>query len=207
MNYTVEHLFSIPLFKTNYGKISSKEKKVADKYINNLQENSCNYTSLERHILDKDFPELRKFIEQSIVSYVEEIIIGEEYDQDKLSFPITQSWLNLTQPGGTHHSHCHRNSVLSGVFYFQVNEEVDGITFRNNIPEKTIALEPTKYNRYNSPQWRVLVKEGHLLMFPSHLYHSVDVVMTPIPRISLSFNVYPRGTIGHPLDLTELTIN
>ena len=207
MSYEVESLFSIPLFKTNYGKISSKEKKVADKYINNLQENSCNYTSLERHILDKDFPELRKFIEQSIVSYVEEIIIGEEYDQDKLSFPITQSWLNLSQPGGTHHSHCHRNSVLSGVFYFQVNPEVDGITFRNLIPEQTIAIEPTKFNHYNSATWRVMVEEGDLLLFPSHLYHYVDTVITPLPRLSLSFNAFPRGTLGDARALTELIIN
>ena len=207
MSYEVESLFSIPLFKTNYGKISPEERRTVDKYVMDLQQNTFNYTSNERYILDKDFPELRKFIDQSIVSYVEEVIYGEEYDREKISFDITQSWINLTQPGGNHHIHCHRNSVFSGVFYIQVNEEVDGITFRNNIPEQTIALEPTKYNRYNSPQWRVLVKEGDLLMFPSHLYHSVDVVMTPIPRISLSFNVFPRGTIGGYLDLTELTIN
>ena len=48
MNYTVEHLFSIPLFKTNYGKISREEKREIDKLIMDLQENSCNYTSNER---------------------------------------------------------------------------------------------------------------------------------------------------------------
>ena len=150
MSYEVESLFSIPLFKTNYGKISREEKGEIDKLIIDLQENSCNYTSNERHILDKNLSELRKFIEQSIVSYVEEVIIGDEYDQDKLSFPITQSWINLTQPGGSHHSHCHRNSVLSGVFYIQTNPEVDGITFRNLIPEQTIAIEPKKYPYINT---------------------------------------------------------
>ena len=207
MSYTVENLFSIPLFKTNYGKISREEKGEIDKLIIDLQENSCNYTSNERHILDKNLSELRKFIEQSIVSYVEEVIIGDEYDQDKLSFPITQSWINLTQPGGSHHSHCHRNSVLSGVFYIQTNPKVDGITFRNLIPEQTIAIEPKKYNHYNSATWRVMVEEGDLLLFPSHLYHYVDTVITPMPRLSLSFNAFPRGTLGHSQDLTELIIN
>ena len=207
MSYEVESLFSIPLFKTNYGKISPEERRTVDKYVMDLQQNTFNYTSNERYILDKDFPELRKFIDQSIVSYVEEVIYGEEYDREKISFDITQSWINLTQPGGSHHSHCHRNSVLSGVFYIQTNPEVDGITFRNLIPEQTIAIEPKKFNHYNSATWRVMVEEGDLLLFPSHLYHYVDTVITPMPRLSLSFNAFPRGTLGHSRDLTELIIN
>ena len=31
MSYTIENLFSIPLFKTNYGNLSEEEKKTFDK--------------------------------------------------------------------------------------------------------------------------------------------------------------------------------
>ena len=207
MSYTIENLFSIPLFKTNYGNLSEEEKKTFDKYLIDVHENTSNYTSSERYILDKEFPNIRKFIEKSIVSYVEDVIIGDEYDQDKLAFNITQSWLNLTQPGQQHHKHLHNNSVISGVFYLQVNPNTDGITFFNSIPQQSIYIDVKKYNHYNSGSWRVLVKEGDLLLFPSQIYHNVEPVIPPVPRISLSFNVFPRGTIGGYLDLTELTIN
>ena len=204
--HSIENLFSVPLFKTNYGTISDDERQVVDRYLIDVYQNTNNYSSVESYILDKELPKLRKFIEESIVTYVENIIIGNEYDQDKLSFNITQSWLNLSAPGQSHHKHMHQNSVISGVFYFNTNLN-DGITFRNPIPAQTIEIPPKSYNHYNSGAWRVIVNEGDLIMFPSHLYHQVEQVMGGKNRISLSFNVFPRGTIGSSEALTELKIN
>ena len=207
MSYEIENLFSIPLFKTNYGEISADEHDVVERcFIEGLYKNTLNFTSNNNYILDKELPDLKKFINKSIVSYVEEIIIGDEYDQDELSFQITQSWLNVSRPGQSHHKHLHNNSVISGVFYFQVNPHRDGITFYNSIPQQTIHINPKKYNHYNSGLWRVLVKSGDLLLFPSQLYHAVDQVIGREDRVSLSFNVFPRGTIGKQVELTELHI-
>ena len=133
--HSIENLFSVPLFKTNYGTISDDERQVVDRYLIDVYQNTNNYSSVERYILDKELPELRKFIEESIVTYVENIIIGDEYDQDKLSFNITQSWLNLSTPGQSHHKHMHQNSVISGVFYFNTISTME-LLFAIQYPHK-----------------------------------------------------------------------
>ena len=118
---------------------------------------------------------------------------------------ITQSWLNYTKTDQFHHMHNHPNSYISGVFYIDVDDKVDKITFLKK-PYPTIELVPTKYNIFNSNSWWYSVKNGDLLLFPSYLTHGVDKKKETNNRISLSFNVFFKGTIGKKLQLTELML-
>ena len=56
--HSIENLFSVPLFKTNYGTISDDERQVVDRYLIDVYQNTNNYSSVERYILDKELPEL-----------------------------------------------------------------------------------------------------------------------------------------------------
>ena len=63
-----------------------------------------------------------------------------------------------------------------------------------------------KYNIFNSESMNVPVKTGKLLLFPSYLYHGVKPTRGKEDRVSMSFNVFPYGTIGRKEHLTALQI-
>jgi len=211
-NYNLHNLFSIPLMKFDYGEISNDENKIFDHYLSDLIPSPSynRFVSKENYILDNDdLPKLKKFIESAINDYVENVLLGGEFEND-LSFKITQSWLNLSKPNfGGHYNHTHANSLISGVFYIKVDPNLDSILFTNDyLFSNTINLQNRikKYNKFNSRRWRVPVSTGDLFLFPSNLPHEVDAVGGEENRISLSFNVFPFGVLGSKNDLTELRI-
>ena len=208
MNARLNHLFSIPLMEFEYGQISDDENNIINHYLNDLRPNVYNFTTRESYILDKEkgLSKLKEFIESAIDVYVKNVIVGDEYDED-LSFKITQSWVNLTQPGSAgHHQHIHTNSVISGVLYLQTNND-DSVTFANDyFASMTMRVVTKKYNEFNSDTWRFPVNAGKLLLFPSNLPHQVESVKGKEDRISLSFNVFPFGILGEKDQLGELRI-
>jgi len=211
-NYNLYNLFSVPLMKFDYGKISNDENKIFDHYLNDLIPSPSynRFLSKENYILDNnDLPKLKKFIESAINDYVENVLVGGELEND-LSFKITQSWLNLSKPNsGGHDNHIHTNSLISGVFYIKVDPNLDSILFTNDILFfNTINLQSNvkKFNNFNSKSTKVPVSTGNLFLFPSNLSHGVDAMGGEENRISLSFNVFPFGVLGSKNDLTELRI-
>ena len=207
MNYAkLNPLFSVPLMEFEYGQISEDERKIINHYLDDLRPNVYNFTTKESYILDKGLSKLKKFIESAIDVYVKNVIVGDEYDED-LSFKITQSWVNLTQPGSAgHHQHIHTNSVISGVLYLQTNND-DSVTFANNyFASMTMRVVTKKYNEFNSDTWRFPVSAGKLILFPSNLLHQVESPIGDEDRISLSFNVFPFGILGSIEELSELRI-
>ena len=116
---------------------------------------------------------------------------------------ITISWINFTGKNQSHHKHYHANSYISGVFYIDVDEKKDFITFFNGY-DPAIIPSFKETNRFNSKTWSFVVKNKLLLLFPSHLNHEVFVKQDDNIRISLSFNVFLKGNIGELL--TELKL-
>ena len=205
-NAKLNHLFSIPLMEFDYGQTSEDENKIIYHYLNDLKSNTYNSSTIESYILDNGLTKLKNFIENSIDTYVRNIIVGDDYDKN-LSFKITQSWVNLTKPGSLgHHQHTHSNSLISGVFYVSTND-IDSIVFTNDyLYFQTIKVDVKKYNEFNANIWRYPVKAGKLLLFPSNLSHHVDPPIGNKDRISLSFNVFPFGLLGCREQLSELRI-
>ena len=215
--FKLDQIFSTPLMSFNYGKIDDDENKFISKCLETTTTNIFNYSSTETYVLDKGLPKIRHFIEESIRTYVETVVIGGKYDEYDFDFRITQSWLNKTlRNSDGHHIHNHPNSFISGVFYVRVNPDVDYIVFSR--PNQQFFQFPIKeYNIFNSYQWAVNVSEGQLLLFPSTLIHEVkppkvsdmissDDTNANADRISLSFNVFPTGRIGDSVNLNELRI-
>ena len=169
--FKLDQIFATPLMSFDYGKISDDENKFISKCLESTTENTFNYSSTETYVLDKGLSKIRHFIEESIRTYVETVIIGGKYDEYDFDFRITQSWLNKTlRNSDGHHIHNHPNSFISGVFYVRVNPDVDYIVFSR--PNQQFFQFPIKeYNSFNSYQWAVGVSEGQLLLFPSTLIH------------------------------------
>ena len=224
--FKLDQIFCTPLMSFDYGKINDDENQFISKCLESTNENVYNFSSTETYVLDKGLPEIRYFIEKSIRTYVETVVIGEKYDEHDFDFRITQSWLNKTlRNSNGHHIHNHPNSFISGVFYIKVNPNVDSIVFSKPY-EGLFQFPIKKYNNFNSYQWTVHVYEGQLLIFPSTLHHEVKPLQVEMgmissadsdayaeqwsdgnaDRISLSFNVFPTGKIGDSAGLNELRI-
>ena len=108
---------------------------------------------------------------------------------------ITQSWLNYTTIKEYHHVHFHPNSFLSGVFYFDAIEGVDCIRF-HKAKYQTIMPDVYQFNDFNCEFYNFSVKTNQIIIFPSHLTHSVPAKENKNTRISLAFNTFITGTVS-----------
>jgi uncharacterized protein (TIGR02466 family) len=196
----IQTIFPTSLLFENINRdITQKELDIVNNYNSNLVGNIGNFRTQDTKVLDYHFSDIKQFIENNIKSYVETIIIP---DTD-LHFYITQSWINYNHKGSYHHSHNHSNSIISGVFYFSANSEVDCISFDKGAQD-SILIKPKTCNWYNSKAWTFPVKTGDLILFPSTLHHSVPPKADDSLRVSLAFNVFAKGNIGDDFSLNLL---
>jgi len=109
-----------------------------------------------------------------------------EYDD----FIITGCWANMNPPGSPHPSHTHPNNFLSGVYYVQVPEKVDMISFQDPRAQRYI-IDPAvrSQNQFNQLIHNVKVQTGTLAMFPAWLPHSVIPNESSEIRTSIAFNI------------------
>ena len=201
--YELISIFPKTILKSNIGRdINAEEKSLVDFYFSETIDNIGNKTSKNNFILEKDFKEIKEYIEKNIKSYVEEIIVPKE----NLDFYITQSWLNYTEPKKFHHAHNHQNSIISGVFYFNANKSWDRIYLFDSNNYQQIKIIPKEYNYYNSDSWWIPVETGDLVLFPSYLNHMVETKEGNNTRVSLAFNVFVKGNLGSQEDLNFLKL-
>jgi len=132
----------------------------------------------------------------------------EGVDTDFARLRITQSWLNKTKPGESHHLHHHSNSYLSAVLYIcclpndHINFEKRSYGLYNNL-----EFLKKKSTEWNANRIHINVEEGDLIIFPSWVPHYVDLNETKNrERISLSFNTFPVGEMGDYDGLTHLKL-
>ena len=160
-----------------------------------------NRQSEDTFVLDRpELANIRAFIEAKLHHYVTGIMAS----TDKLV--ITQSWLNKSKKGESHHEHVHPNSMISGVWYPQIHEQLPPIQFRSR-QQRDVALQTNQYNTFNSATFMLPMKKGELILFPSNLTHSVPANQSDEERISLSFNTWPKGNMGSIESLTYLPLD
>lgn len=162
--------------------------------------NASNSTSINNYVLNSDIlSEIKIFIDNCLTQYLELIIAP----CNPVKLKVTQSWINYTKPGQSHHKHNHPNSLLSGVFYIKSNKETDRIYF-NKTEYQQLLLHTLNHNLYNSTLWWFESIPGELLIFPSSLTHYVEAVQGSDTRISLSFNTFPVGQVGEEMSLASV---
>ena len=117
---------------------------------------------------------------------------------------ITAMWANSLQKGEVHRPHMHANNLISGVYYM-VASEGDGLTLMHPNPGAT-AMLPTvsEWTEHNSGEWRVPATPGRMVLFPSWCRHWVPPTVNP-ERVSVAFNLLPRGKMSTPDSLQGVT--
>jgi len=206
MNEDIIHnLFPVPVYQTyrESGLDSTEKKEIEDIVDEGMIPNLNRYYTNNSYIFDTKLKNLKEFCEQKVKSYVDEIIRPKQ----DLEFYITQSWLNVTKPGGAHQTHAHNNSIISGAFYIRtdIGQTITCYNIHKN------CLPAIEIEQLDSPWGNAScifpVTDGQLMLFPSWLSHGV----TQNPNqtkdvISLSFNTFVRGSLGKYNELNQLIL-
>tara|TARA_Y100000004_G_scaffold158080_1_gene184189 strand:+ start:4949 stop:5587 length:639 start_codon:yes stop_codon:yes gene_type:complete len=188
-------------------KFSDKEYKAVMSYFDVTNKNSTgNNITRNKYILEnKALSKFKKWLTMHVNGYASSLI---GVNETKCKFHITQSWANINRYKESHHKHNHPNSIISGVFY--VDGEDGDIIFHKqtdfeehgwHLPIKDRTKFPFSNNEFG-----INFKKDSLLLFPSRIIHYVNVNESDKPRISIAFNTFFKGKIGHYDDATELEV-
>ena len=210
---------SIPLFPSDilYSNVFDSITNEELKYIHNLPITSPENTpdpkgfgvnSVDTYVLDSPpLSNLSRWILNEFETYSKEILGYNFY-----SLTFLQSWVSVKLPNQYHTKHCHSNSFLSGVFYFDQSPEDNPIIFFKD--EKAITSDSFSNLHHqdinyppNHPLCNIITYtpvKNELIIFPSTLFHSVAPNESNKPRKSLAMNVFPKSHLGDKYNLTEL---
>ena len=204
MKNAIYLLFPNPIMvcAKNY-EFSSAEKN----YISELEmtNNAGNLMSKNDKILDSEIlSDLKLFVDEQILIFKKNLL----GIKDENEIYITQSWVNRSQPGEFHPKHKHPNSVISGVMFFDENNDgsLPPIRFHRTLEMFPLEFEFDNLNESNAGCRSFETVQGGLILFPSLLEHDVAKNESDRVRTSISFNTYVRGVVGGRKKLTEVNI-
>ena len=205
-DYEHYDIFPTLVLKTSLNRDISKEEETTvntllKECISNREGNSL---TKDTYVLNQSgFHTLREEILKHAHTYLNYVY----HPGENVGVRITQSWLNVTQKGQSHHEHNQTNSFLSRGHYIQTQEE-DEIEFQNprTILEE-LQIDSVKWERYNSRAWSIFPNTMDLLLFPSTLRHRVPIKPQEGHRVSLSFNTFLTGSLGGAPGCTELHLS
>lgn len=202
----VTPLFSTPLLHTHIGKIDPitlewiKRLDYPDQSVAVVPGDQT--PQINRGFNMLNHPKLKN-IKESIWNVAEHFVYEVLDVKKEHKFKFTTSWVNRVRKGEYLDPHTHPNSLLSGVYYLDVADTSAPITFRKNIQHLNLfsdAIRPNfnenNFNQFNTDKVTVYPVSGDILMFPSHLLHSVDTSDDVNDRYSLAFNVFCDGFLG-----------
>jgi uncharacterized protein (TIGR02466 family) len=143
-----------------------------------------------------------EYYKNNILSETIQLFLNNYFDKNNIfkdgtGFYMNALWFMINSKGGYNHKHGHfdkADCALSGVFWIKVPKNSGDIVFYN--PEEYCNYQLDKsysniikniFNQKNS--YSISPQEGKVILFPSHLDHSVEVNNSNEDRISISFNI------------------
>lgn len=146
------------------------------------------YGTIDQKILNK-YPNILSKISSCIDDYLYNFI---EIDRRHL-FKITRSWANIHEQNDWGHKHNH-TSDFTGILYISVNSKSGNVNFYKphfhfNIFNSEQNIQYSNENQYNVKIKKVLPINGDIIIFPSFIYHGVDINQSDEKRISLAFDI------------------
>lgn len=204
--FQIHNLWPVPIYQSN---IPVREKwKEYVKSLNYKRTHIKNSDiSDDRYILNS-MPELKSEIELHCENYVRKYLSISK----NVEFYLLNSWSNVHKPKDGSQIHYHGNSLLSGVYYPILPKNSGNINFHmgshiNNIFPKAILVEYDEYNNLNASRYELALEEGSIVLFPSHLEHSVEKNNSLDDRYSIAFNFFIRGSLGKEEYALKLDLN
>ena len=186
--------FSTPIWTSiipNYRDVNDKMLK----YIKSLQLINPNGISKSNLLgwhspyfqLEDDEP---KFFVNSIATNLNEVFRDMGWNIKDQETKITHMWSIVNKLNASNARHIHSNNYISAAYYVKAPQKCGDIVFYDPRSVTTFRYPIiSKPNKLNTNIFSVQPKEGLLVLFPSYLYHSVDMSKTKEERIVISFNI------------------
>ena len=201
--FKVHNLWPIPIY---HGEIPVKQEW-KDVVINTEYERTHidnSDISKDRYILNT-IPDLKQDIENHCERFVRKYLTV----KDNAQFYLQNSWCNIHGPKESSQIHFHASSLLSGVYYPILPKNSGDISFHKgsiytNVFHQSIRFEYEENNNITAEQYVINLKEGDIVLFPSHLDHSVQRNNSNEKRYSIAFNFYVRGKFGKEEYILEI---
>ena len=132
------------------------------------------------------FGDLEKALDKHVAAFCE--ALGFDLQGKKLK--CNAFWINILPEGGTHSSHIHPHSVISGTTYVAMPEGTSALKLEDPRLAMMMLSPLRKKDAPQELQPFVYVKPevGELLLWESWLRHEVPMNMSQEERISVSFN-------------------
>jgi len=193
--FKVHNLWPIPVYDSKIP-VKQEWKDVVVNLEYERTEINNSDISKDRYILN-NMSQLRTQIEKHCEHYVRKYLTI----KSNVQFYLLNSWSNIHGPGEYSQIHCHANSIISGVYYPIFPKNSGGLCLHKswnykNLIDQNIMLEYEEYNNITASKYLLDIEEGTIVMFPSHLDHSVEKNNSNEKRYSIAFNFYVRGKFG-----------
>ncbi len=132
------------------------------------------------------FADLVTVLDQHVAAFAEDL----EFDLDGKALSLEDLWINILPPGGTHASHIHPNSVISGTTYVSMPKGASALKLEDPRSARMMAAPARlKSARRELQAFIYMAPEvGDILLWESWLRHEVPLNMADEDRISVSFN-------------------
>lgn len=132
------------------------------------------------------FADLVARIDAHVAAFAEDL----HFDLEDRKLTLEDIWINVLPEGGSHPSHIHPHSVISGTTYVAMPQGTSALKLEDprhammmaapaRRPDAPIGLKPFVY---------LQPEVGEILLWESWLRHEVPMTMAEDPRISVSFN-------------------
>jgi uncharacterized protein (TIGR02466 family) len=132
------------------------------------------------------FGEVQKALDKHVAAFCEEL----GFDLKGKKLKCNALWINILPEGGTHASHIHPHSVISGTTYVSMPEGTSALKLEDPRLPMMMTAPLVRKDAPQELQRFVYVKPevGEVLLWESWLRHEVPMNMAEDERISVSFN-------------------
>ncbi len=132
------------------------------------------------------FADLVKSLDAHVAAFAEDL----EFDLGDKGLVLEDLWINILPEGGTHSSHIHPHSVISGTTYVSMPDGASSLKLEDPRSARMMAAPPRRKDAREELKTFVYAKPavGDVLLWESWLRHEVPMNMAEDERISVSFN-------------------
>ena len=132
------------------------------------------------------FGEVEKAVDKHVAAFCDDL----GFDLGGRKLKCNALWINILPQGGTHSSHIHPQSVISGTTYVAMPEGTSALKLEDPRLAMMMLAPLRRKDAPESLQPFVYVKPavGEVLLWESWLRHEVPMNMAEDDRISVSFN-------------------
>jgi len=188
-------LFSVPVYSTIVDISDDIKNKITNLQYRDIESKNGKMSISTKLLNEIEFEKLKDLIDFEVQQYARNIF----QSTDSIEFFLTTSWAMKHDKGNWSDSHNHANSVISGIFYIQVDKNSGDLIFNkktNNLTEGLLEIPSKIYNQFNSHKFTIKPENNQLIIFPSNLPHEVEKSQSNNARYCIAFNYFVKGIFG-----------